>query len=154
MDKRGEQHPYSDILDLPYPPPGRPCGVSMQDRAAQFAPFAALTGYEAVIDETGRQTQRRREPDEEEKSRLDRRLALLESCLGDMPSVTFTCFHPDERKEGGSYVRITGIVKKIDRASGCIVLQNGAMAAAEDIVDIEGEIFSFMEDEEKGTVCR
>ena len=147
MDKRGEQHPYSDILDLPYPPPGRQGGISMQERTAQFAPFAALTGYAAVIDETGRQTQRRREPDEEEIGRLDRRLALLESCLKDMPLVTFTCFQPDERKEGGSYVRITGIVKKIDRASGCIVLQNGAMAAAEDIGDLEGEIFAFMEDD-------
>ena len=99
---------YGDIIDLPRPVsrthPPRP----MLNRAAQFAPFAALTGYDAAVEETARLTEEEVYLDESEIAALNEKLARLEAALPNPPAVQITCFRPDERKSGGSFETVTG----------------------------------------------
>ena len=95
--------------------------MSMTERAAQFSPFAALTGYTAVIAETGRLTEGRVELTDEQREEIDRRLnELLQS--GEPAAVT--CFEPDERKDGGRYVTVTGTVRRLDPPEGLVILED------------------------------
>ena len=105
--------PYADIIDLPHHVSQNHPQMSMHDRAAQFAPFAALTGYEAEVGETARLTAERRELDEQEAQELNRRLADLAARLPDRPEVTIEYFVPDERKAGGASVSGTGVGRNI-----------------------------------------
>lgn len=107
---------YDDILLLPRHVSARRASMSMIDRAAQFSPFAALTGYDGVIAETGRLTQPRMELDGEAVCQLDRQLQRLAALIHLRPTVTVTWFEPDAHKEGGSYRTKTGPVKKLDAA--------------------------------------
>ena len=100
--------------------------MPMSDRAAQFAPFAALTGYDAAIKETGRLTDDKIELDEEALTALDMKYQLLMDALDDAPEVTITYFQPDERKAGGKYLTATGAVKKVDDYERLITMQDGA----------------------------
>ena len=88
--------------------------MPVEDRAAQFAPFAALTGYGAAIKETERYTEKRIQPDEESVEILNRRLEFIREHISEKPEVTVTYFQPDLKKEGGKYMTVTGTVKKID----------------------------------------
>ena len=106
--------PYEDILHLSRPVSGRHAPMPLPDRAAQFSPFAALTGYEAVIAETGRLTQPQIELDEGSVEVINSQLNCLLSRLPQKPVVTVVWFQPDPRKEGGSYLHKTGTVKKLD----------------------------------------
>lgn len=107
---------YDDILLLPRHVSDRRAPMSMIDRAAQFSPFAALTGYDGVIAEAGRLTERCVDLDGEAVCQLDRQLQRLSEQTHLRPTVTVTWFEPDERKEGGSYRTKTGPVKKLDAA--------------------------------------
>jgi len=111
------------------------------DRAAQFSPFAALTGYDAAVAETGRLTDERLELAEEEKEVIGLRLQLLLEHLDERPEVTIIYFVPDERKTGGAYKSVTGIVKKIDEYERSIVLFSGERIPIDEISQIEGELF-------------
>lgn len=136
---------YNDIIYLPHHvSPTRP-QMSMRDRAAQFSPFAALTGYDAAIRETARLTQERVELDEQELAVLDRKFQLLLEQLGQCPQVTITWFVPDELKQGGRYLTITDVVKKVDAAARFVLLQNAGRICMDDIVEIEGELFDCLE---------
>lgn len=136
---------YNDIIYLPHHvSPTRP-QMSMRDRAAQFSPFAALTGYDAAIRETARLTQERVELDEQELAVLDRKFQLLLEQLGQCPQVTITWFVPDELKQGGRYLTITDVVKKVDAATRFVLLQNAGRICMDDIVEIEGELFDYLE---------
>ena len=106
--------PYDDIINLPHYISQKRPQMSMLDRAAQFSPFAALTGYDAAIKETGRLTDERIELEEEALTILNMKYQMLMDALPDNPEVTITYFVPDERKEGGSYVSKTGVVKKLN----------------------------------------
>ena len=119
--------------------------MPMSDRAAQFAPFAALTGYDAAIKETGRLTDERIELDVEALSALDMKYQLLMEALDEAPEVTITYFRPDERKAGGKYVSAVGAVKKIDDFERRITMQYGAKIPMDDVLSIEGELFSVLE---------
>ena len=119
--------------------------MPMSDRAAQFAPFAALTGYDAAIKETGRLTDERIELDVEALSALDMKYQLLMEALDEAPEVTITYFRPDERKTGGKYVSAVGAVKKIDDFERRITMQDGAKIPMDDVLSIEGELFSVLE---------
>ena len=119
--------------------------MPMSDRAAQFAPFAALTGYDAAIKETGRLTDERIELDVEALSALDMKYQLLMEALDEAPEVTITYFRPDERKAGGKYVSAVGAVKKIDDFERRITMQDGAKIPMDDVLSIEGELFSVLE---------
>ena len=109
MNKR-----YDEIINLPHHVSKTRPQMPMSDRAAQFAPFAALTGYDSAIKETGRLTDEKIELDEEALTALDMKYQLLMDVFDDAPEVTITYFQPDERKAGGKYVSATGAVKKVD----------------------------------------
>lgn len=102
---------YEDIINLPHHVSERHARMSMLDRVAQFSPFAALTGYDAAIEETARLTDAKIELDESEKDLLNKR---LREALASGTHVRISYFLPDERKVGGAYVCITGKVKKLD----------------------------------------
>lgn len=127
---------YNDIIDLPHPTSERHPRMPMANRAAQFSPFAALTGYEDAVQETARLTEAQPELTEEEKAHLDAELQLLEKTIGEHPNVTLTFFQPDKRKDGGAYVTVKGTVKKLDRHLGIVILDDGQKISVEDIVCI------------------
>lgn len=133
---------YEDIINLPHHVSKTRPQMSMIDRAAQFSPFAALTGYDAAIKETGRLTDEKIEMDEEALNILNMKFQLLVDRLADEPEITFTYFKPDERKAGGAYIDVTGKVKKVDDFERLIVMQNGTKMPMDDILSIEGEIFA------------
>ena len=136
---------YEDIINLPHHvSPTRP-QMPMSDRAAQFAPFAALTGYDAAIKETGRLTDDKIELDEEALTALDMKYQLLMDALDDAPEVTITYFQPDERKAGGKYITATSAVKKVDDFERRITMQDGTKIPMDDILSIGGELFSSLE---------
>lgn len=109
----------------------------MLDRAAQFSTFAALTGYDALVKESARRTDRKIELSEDEKTVLDERLRLLADALPQRPEVAFTCFLPDNRKEGGAYVTVAGRLKRVDELRRVILLMDGAEIPIDDILDIQ-----------------
>lgn len=105
--------------------------MSNMNRAAQFAPFAALTGYEESIAETARLTDRRIELSEYEIEELNAKLNFIQDHIKEHPKVTVTYFQPDDRKEGGTYVTVTGKVRKIDEVNRVIIFENGTEVAIE-----------------------
>ena len=111
--------------------------MPMLDRAAQFMPFRALTGYEDAVQETARLTDAKPELTEEEKALLNLRLQELEERIASRPSVTLTCFQPDKRKAGGAYVTVTGQVKRIDHHEGVLMLAGGEHILIENILSIQ-----------------
>ena len=125
--------PYEDILHLPHPTSKKHPRMSMEERAAQCSPFAALTGFGGVIQETGRLTDRRVELGESDRAELERTLNFLDSQEEEHPLVQVTYFLPDERKEGGAYVTVTGRLKRIDQAKGTLLLQEGMRIPIRDI---------------------
>ena len=133
------------IMGLPHHVSKTRPQMPMSDRAAQFAPFVALTGYDAAIKETGRLTDERIELDVEALSALDMKYQLLMEALDEAPEVTITYFRPDERKAGGKYVSAVGAVKKIDDFERRITMQDGAKIPMDDVLSIEGELFSVLE---------
>ena len=132
---------YEDIINLPHHVSTKRPQMSMLDRAAQFSPFAALTGYDAAIKETGRLTDEKIEMDEASLNMLNMKFQLLVEALGDEHEVSFTYFKPDETKAGGAYVTATGIVKKVDDYERLITMVDGAMIPMDDVYSIESEIF-------------
>lgn len=143
-------HQYDDIIDLPHHVSVTRPRMSMIDRAAQFSPFAALTGYDAAIKETGRLTNERIELTEDSRAVLDRKQQLLLDNLADHPEASVTYFVPDERKSGGAYVTVTGIVKKVDDYQRLLLLTDGTKIPLDEILDMESELFSKMEGENYG----
>ena len=131
-------HDYDDILHLSRPVSGRHARMSMVDRGAQFSPFAALVGYEQVLQESARLTQEETFLDESSKELLDRKLRFLADHLGQVGQVRFLCYRPDERKSGGSFLRLEGSVKKIDLYRRRVVLADGQEFAIKDIRSIDG----------------
>ena len=136
---------YDEIMGLPHHVSKTRPQMPMADRAAQFAPFAALTGYDAAIKETGRLTAERIELDVEALSALDMKYQLLMEALDEAPKVTITYFQPDERKAGGKYISATGAVKKVDDFERRITMRDGTRIPMDDVLSIDGELFSSLE---------
>lgn len=139
-----EKHQYDDIINLPHHVSTKHSHMSLQDRAAQFSPFAALTGHDAAIKEAGRFTEARTELDENSKDILDMRLQIVKEHLAEKPDITFTYFQPDKRKHGGSYTTVTGKVKKIDAYENRILLESGTFLSIKEIVAIDGKLFNMI----------
>lgn len=127
---------YDDIIDLPHPEPQIHPRMPLHDRAAQFSPFAALTGHSDAIAETGRLTDSRVILDEYEMARVDDALQRLQELLPQKPMATITYFVPDGRKAGGAYQTISGTVKRIDTVNGILLLTDQHMISITDIFDV------------------
>lgn len=146
-DTKPDTHKYDDIINLPHPVSTRHPQMSLHDRAAQFSPFAALTGYDAAVKETARLTEKRIELDENSKALLDERLGIAQEQLDEKPEVTITYFKPDTKKAGGSYVEVTGSIKKLDEYERLIILHSGEKISIDEVIAMEGEIFRLLESE-------
>jgi len=118
---------YDDIIHLPRPQFGRRAKMSLADRAAQFSPFAALTGYDAIIQETGRLTDECTELTESAREDLDRQLRVIVEELENEPRIAVTWFCPDSYKDGGEYRKMQGNVKKLDAYERQLTLTDGTV---------------------------
>ena len=130
---------YEDIINLPHHVSERHPQMPMAERAAQFSPFAALTGFGAVIRETERQTDQMREMTENEREELDYKLGILCNFPGEKPCVAITYFVPDEKKEGGAYRTIRGQLKKIDSYKREIIMKDGSHIPIDCVLELNGE---------------
>jgi hypothetical protein len=140
-----KKDPYEDMLDLPHPVSRVHPQMPLKDRAAQFAPFAALTGHGDAIAEQARLTDARPQLDETMQADLDGKMQLIRESLHRQPVVTVTYFVPDERKSGGSIHQVSGTVKRILMYEHQLVLTDGTQIPIDDILGIEGALFRFME---------
>ena len=132
---------YDDIINLPCPTSKRHPRMAMIDRAAQFAPFAALTGYDDAITETGRLTGTKLDLSEETKEGIDLKINFLIDNIEENPEITVTYFVPDKRKSGGEYLIVTGKLKKIDGYEQTLLMMDGLKISIFEILSIESEIF-------------
>ena len=136
-----DPHRYDDILEIPYTKSRNRKQMSNYDRAAQFAPFAALTGYSESIAETGRYTEGFIEPGEQEKEELDRKLKILMTHINERPEVNVEYFVPDLYKEGGSYRKQTVSVYRIDLQERVLITTEKQKIDLGYIADMDGVIF-------------
>ena len=128
---------YDDIINLPHHISKKYPQMSIENRAAQFAPFAALTGYDEEVKETARLTKERIDLNEEVKEKLDMKIQMIKEKFTQRPTITFTYFVKDSKKEGGKYVDVTGIVKKIDEYKGLIILEDKTQIPISEILDMK-----------------
>ncbi|MFT8890189.1 MAG: hypothetical protein ABF904_15520 [Ethanoligenens sp.] len=132
---------YNDIIDLPHHVSTKHPPMTAIDRAAQFSPFAALTGYDSAIKEIARLTDERVELDESTKDALSDRLQIITDRIKEHPEVSITFFQPDAKKNGGTYITAVGSVKKIDEYERVVVMTDGTVIPIEEIVSIDGQIY-------------
>lgn len=140
-----ESHKYDDIMNLPHHVSASHPQMPLLDRAAQFSPFAALTGHHEAIKETARLTEEWIELDESRKEMLDERLQVIRENLINRPEIIFTYYKPDEKKSGGAYLNVKGIVKKVNEYEHEILLEDGTILVIENLFSIEGELFRDLE---------
>lgn len=138
-------NPYDDIINLPHHTSTSRPHMSAYDRAAQFSPFAALTGYDSAITETARLTDIRIELDENSKADLNEKLCIIQEQMDEQIEVSITYFLSDAKKSGGAYITATGCVKKIDVYQRTVVMQDNTTVPIEDIFKIEGKLFGTLQ---------
>ena len=136
---------YDDIINLPHHISKKHPQMSLYARSAQFAPFAALTGYEEAVKETARETNERIDIEDELKSILDGKLQIILEQIKNHPEISITYFIADSKKNGGEYVTITGLVKKVDLYNQYIYLIDNTEIPINEIIDISGDIFKVYE---------
>lgn len=135
---------YDDIINLPHHVSATRPHMAAIDRAAQFAPFAALTGYEGAVKETARLTDERIELDEYAQGALSDRLQIIADRMKEHPKIAITYFRPDAKKKGGAYITAAGTVKKIDEYERVVVMTDATVIPIDEIISIEGQIFESM----------
>ncbi len=136
---------YDDIIHLPHPEPTTRPRMAMENRAAQFSPFAALTGFGAAINEAGRETEEKLELSEDTIDMINARLAVIGQHIKEKPSVAVTYFLPDKKKPGGKYVTVSGNVEKLDGMKCAIIMTNGTKIPIGDVRYIDGDMFRLFE---------
>lgn len=136
---------YDDMIHLPHHVSTKHPPMSLYDRAAQFSPFAALTGHGEAIKESARLTEERVELDEDMKKILSNKLQIIAERIKDKPVITISYFQQDKKKNGGAYVSTTGMVKKINEYDRIVILTDGKEIPMDEIVDIDGQIFGGIE---------
>lgn len=136
---------YDDIINLPHHVSSTREQMPMIDRAAQFSPFAALTGYGDAIKETGRLTDEKIDLDEDSLAFLNMRFQKLADCLEENPEVSITYFVADEKKPGGAYTTVTGTIKRIDDFERIIIMRSGLKVPMDDVISLESEVFPAIE---------
>lgn len=135
--RQDDPHRYDDIIGLPHHRSATRPHMPPSGRAAQFSPFAALTGFEAVITETARLTDRRIELDEDAKAAITRKLQTVMEHIREGPEITVTWFRPDGKKDGGAYVTVTGAVKRIDEYRRVILMADGTRIPIDDVAALD-----------------
>lgn len=135
---------YDDIINLPHHISATRSHMTAIDRAAQFSPFAALTGYEAAIKETARLTDERVDLDEYAKDALREKLQIITDRIKEHPEITITYFQPDAKKKGGAYVTAVGSAKNIDEYEQVVVMTDGTVIPIDETISIDGQIFELM----------
>ena len=128
---------YDDIINLPHHVSKSHAQMSMMNRAAQFAPFAALTGHSAAIEETARLTDEQQELAEEDSDALNQKMAYLREVINEHPTITITYFEPDKKKAGGKYKSIEGQLQNIDDYGQAIILKSGVSIPFVSILNIQ-----------------
>ena len=136
--------PYDDIINMPHHVSASRPRMSMIDRAAQFSPFAALSGYGEAVAETARLTDRKIEIDETDQAILDMKQRILMDAISEHPLITVTYFKKDERK-AGKYLTVSGELKKIDEYERTIILATGEQIGFDDVYDISSDLFRGLE---------
>ncbi len=147
MSNHDEIHRFDHIINLPHHVSRVREPMSAWSRAAQFSPFAALTGYDAAVKETARLTTERMEIDDDTKQKLSQRLNMIQDVLAERPEVEFTYFVPDHKKAGGEYTTHSAPVKKIDLYQRVVTLTDGTLIPIDEIIEIDGEMFLALEDD-------
>ncbi|WP_342759580.1 hypothetical protein [Kineothrix sedimenti] len=135
---------YDDMIHLPHHISGTHPHMEIIDRAAQFSPFAALTGHDAAIKETARLTDKRIELDEYEKDVMSERLQIIVDNIKEEPRIEVTYFRPDGKKDGGTYVTVTMRVKKVDLYMRILIMMDGNLIPIDDIINIDWHMFETM----------
>lgn len=144
-DTKNDDWIYDDIIALPHHVSVTRAHMSISDRAAQFSPFAALTGYEAAIKETARLTEKRIELDESSRAVLDEKLNVIMEQIADHPKITITYFQPDAKKAGGSYIETVGQIRKIDEYTREIVMMDRSQIPLDEVIALDGELFRILD---------
>ena len=144
MNDNKDIHQYDDIINLPHHQSATRPHMSNYDRAAQFSPFAALTGHEAAIKETARQTDEKLMLSDEAIAELNEKLNLIAETIGTQQRVRITYFVPDNKKAGGAYITCSGCVKKFDEYEHTVIMEDKTVIPIEQISDIDGEMFRDM----------
>ena len=134
------EHNYDDIINMEHHVSKNHPPMSLYVRSAQFAPFAALTGYDDAVNESARLTKERIELDDEAKSILNNKIQMIKEQIKTRPTIVFTYFIPDLKKDGGKYVTVTGIVRKIDEYRQIIILEDKTEMPINEIISITGDI--------------
>ena len=132
---------YDDIIALPRHRSLRRKPMPRIGRAAQFAPFAALTGYDDAVQETARLTEREKITDEDQLTLMDERLHALLEVIRDQPEITITYFEPDGKKSGGAYLNATGRIRRVDEINRQIILTDRTAIAMDRICEIDCSLF-------------
>ncbi len=132
---------YDDIINLPHHVSTTHPHMTAIDRAAQFSPFAALTGYDAAIKETARLTDERVKLDEYMKDVLSDKLQVIAERIKEYPEIVVTYFQPDAKKNGGAYVTAIGATKKIDEYDRVVIMTDDTAIPIDEIISIDGNIF-------------
>lgn len=131
---------YDDIINLPHHVSKTHKQMSMHDRAAQFSPFAALTGHKEAINETARLTDRKLELDDGAKAIINEKLRIISEHIKECPKVTITYYEPDAAKDGGAYLTVSGCVKKSDTYKNKLVMTDGLEIMFDALLEIDGEM--------------
>lgn len=139
-----ERKNYDDIINLPHHVSKNRKPMSSRDRAAQFSPFSALTGYDEAIQETARTVEKKKQLSENQAAILNEKLFIL-STWETQPIVTIVYFKKDKRKEGGKYLTIEGKIKHIDEVERTLILQDGTTISIHDLYDIKADVFASFE---------
>lgn len=144
MSKDRPSADYGDIIDMSHHVSSGRKPMPRSARAAQFAPFAALTGYDAAIAETARQTTEMKELSEDARAELDMKLQMLIDAADTAPEVTVTYFMRDDRKSGGAYIRLTGTVREIDLTDSVMLMSGGERIPLSCVSDMDSRLFDGM----------
>lgn len=145
LGNQNDTHRYDDMIDMPHHVSTKHPQMSLHDRAAQFSPFAALTGYDDAIAETARLTDCRIELSETDLDRLNLKWQLVMEHISERPAVTITYFVPDSKKEGGKYVSVSGCVKKIDEYEQTVTMTDGKKISLPEVIRLDGVLFNEIE---------
>ncbi len=128
---------YDDIINIPHFDPVNHTRMSMEARAAQFSPFAALTGYSDMVIETGRLTKTKKELSDDDKEIIDMKLLQVEAYIKEKPEISIIYFVKDKKKEGGDYQEYTGNIRRIDKVNGKLIFTDKTNISINDIIDIK-----------------